>query len=131
MRKAFYFAPTPLRSQSKGGKRPLIRSFSGSVAMAQQILWASSPLTRPILWRVPLASQMAHVARKGLNKGEPVLSRNKLPQARVLYVSATGATEVSNMAYATRLGLWGQGTEYPFSSREAFVTSMEAGVAVK
>jgi hypothetical protein len=32
--------------------------------------------------------------------------QNALPQARVLYVSATGATQVSNLAYAARLGLW-------------------------
>lgn len=50
-----------------------------------------------------------------------------LPRARVLYVSATGATEVSNLAYAGRLGLWGAGSEYPFPSRESFVEAMEAG----
>ncbi|KIC39830.1 SAM-dependent methlyltransferase [Ruegeria sp. ANG-R] len=49
------------------------------------------------------------------------------PQARVFYVSATGATSVHNLAYAARLGLWGQGPEYPFSSRESFVSAMEAG----
>jgi len=32
-----------------------------------------------------------------------------LPRARMLYVSATGATNVGNLAYATRLGLWGPG----------------------
>jgi hypothetical protein len=32
---------------------------------------------------------------------------------RVLYVSATGATDVRNMAYMTRLGLWGEGTAFP------------------
>ena len=53
--------------------------------------------------------------------------QNALPQARVLYVSATGATEVANLAYATRLGLWGSGEGYPFPSREAFVEAMEAG----
>ena len=50
-----------------------------------------------------------------------------LPRARVLYVSATGATQVANLAYATRLGLWGPGDAYPFASREAFVAAMEAG----
>ncbi|UWR24638.1 strawberry notch-like NTP hydrolase domain-containing protein [Sulfitobacter sp. S190] len=49
------------------------------------------------------------------------------PRARVLYVSATGATSVHNLAYASRLGLWGQGPEYPFPSRESFVSAMEAG----
>ncbi|SEQ78282.1 strawberry notch family protein [Thalassovita taeanensis] len=49
------------------------------------------------------------------------------PRARVFYVSATGATSVHNLAYASRLGLWGQGSEYPFPSRESFVSAMEAG----
>lgn len=49
------------------------------------------------------------------------------PRARVFYVSATGATSVQNLAYASRLGLWGQGSEYPFPSRESFVSAMEAG----
>ncbi len=53
--------------------------------------------------------------------------QNAVPRARVLYVSATGATEVSNLAYASRLGLWGQGPEYPFPSRAQFVSAMEAG----
>ena len=34
------------------------------------------------------------------------------PDARVAYLSATGATEVSNLAYASRLGLWGRGTAF-------------------
>ena len=50
-----------------------------------------------------------------------------LPCARVLYVSATGATTVENLAYATRLGLWGQDAAYPFPSRESFVSAMLAG----
>ncbi|WP_297778168.1 strawberry notch-like NTP hydrolase domain-containing protein [uncultured Roseovarius sp.] len=49
------------------------------------------------------------------------------PRARVFYISATGATSVHNLAYAARLGLWGQGPEYPFPSRESFVSAMEAG----
>ena len=50
-----------------------------------------------------------------------------LPRARVLYVSATGATNVSNLAYAMRLGLWGPGQAYPFATREDFVAAMVAG----
>lgn len=49
------------------------------------------------------------------------------PRSRIMYVSATGATTVHNLAYATRLGLWGQGAEYPFPTRESFVAAMEAG----
>src|SRR4029077_10478977 len=39
-----------------------------------------------------------------------------LPNARILYVSATGATTVHNLAYAQRLGLWG-GEDFPFATR--------------
>ena len=38
--------------------------------------------------------------------------QKKLPNARVVYSSATGATEPKNMAYMTRLGLWGKGTTF-------------------
>lgn len=34
------------------------------------------------------------------------------PNARVVYASATGATEASNYAYLQRLGLWGKGTAF-------------------
>jgi len=51
--------------------------------------------------------------------------QNRLPRARVLYVSATGATDVANLAYATRLGLWGTGTA--FASREQFMSELQAG----
>jgi hypothetical protein len=37
-----------------------------------------------------------------------VLLQNTLPRARVLYASATGASDVNNLAYAVRLGLWGR-----------------------
>lgn len=36
----------------------------------------------------------------------------RLPQARVVYCSATGASEPRNMAYMVRLGLWGTGTSF-------------------
>ena len=45
--------------------------------------------------------------------------QRRLPNARVLYVSATGATESSNLGYMQRLGLWGKGTA--FESRAQFV----------
>ena len=52
--------------------------------------------------------------------------QHALPDARVLYVSATGATTVQNLAYAQRLGLWG-GADFPFATRGEFVQAMEAG----
>ena len=55
-----------------------------------------------------------------------LLLQDAVPGARVLYVSATGATEVGNLAYASRLGLWMTG-DFPFATRGDFVASMEAG----
>jgi len=52
--------------------------------------------------------------------------QHALPNARVLYVSATGATTVHNLAYAQRLGLWG-GVDFPFATRAEFVEAIEAG----
>jgi hypothetical protein len=52
--------------------------------------------------------------------------QHKLPNARVVYVSATGATSVHNLAYAQRLGLWG-GEDFPFATRAEFVEAIEAG----
>jgi predicted RNA methylase len=46
--------------------------------------------------------------------------QHALPDARVVYVSATGATTVHNLAYAQRLGLWG-GADFPFATRAEFV----------
>lgn len=51
--------------------------------------------------------------------------QKRLPNARVAYVSATGATEVANLAYAERLGLWGRGT--PFPTKQEFVNQMNQG----
>lgn len=51
--------------------------------------------------------------------------QNLLPRARVLLASATGASDVDNLSYATRLGLWGPGTV--FATRDAFITAIRAG----
>ncbi|XP_038050120.1 protein FORGETTER 1-like [Patiria miniata] len=53
-----------------------------------------------------------------------------LPQARVLYCSATGVTDVKNMAFMERLGMWGDGAS--FESFEKFleaITKRGLGVA--
>lgn len=49
--------------------------------------------------------------------------QNKLPKARVVYASATGASEPRNMAYMVRLGMWGQGT--PFKTFNDFISAVE------
>jgi predicted RNA methylase len=52
--------------------------------------------------------------------------QHALPNARIVYVSATGATTVHNLAYAQRLGLWGS-ENFPFATRAEFVEAIEAG----
>ena len=65
--------------------------------------------------------------RKASQQGLAGLAlQNRLPDARVLYVSATGATEPANLAYAARLGLWG-GPEAPFATRADFLDAAETG----
>lgn len=49
--------------------------------------------------------------------------QNKLPKARVVYASATGASEPRNMAYMVRLGMWGEGT--PFKEFNDFISAVE------
>ena len=78
---------------------------------------------------------MANVAGEKSDRGDKKASQqglaglalqNAVPDARVVYVSATGATVVGNLAYASRLGLWGTG-DFPFVTRAEFVAAMEAG----
>ena len=49
--------------------------------------------------------------------------QRRAPNARVVYCSATGVSEVGNMAYMRRLGFWGRGT--PFSDAKAFIDAMK------
>lgn len=78
-----------------------------------------------------MANALAGKGGRGLKKPSAqglagVELQNALPHTRVVYVSATGATTVSNLAYATRLGLWGA-DDMPFASQEEFITAMEKG----
>ena len=81
------------------------------------------------------AHAMANAAGSKSERGEVKPSQqgraglrlqNALPDARIAYVSATGATTVPGLAYAGRLGLWAAG-ETPFEKRTDFVAAMEAG----
>lgn len=51
-----------------------------------------------------------------------------LPRARVVYASATGVSDISNLIYADRLGLWGRGAAFPdFSSFASFIEKRGLG----
>jgi len=78
----------------------------------------------------------AHKAKNALvaGRGEPtqtgqavidLQSEERNPDYRVVYSSATGATEVRHMAYMIRLGLWGLGTA--FTTFNQFMIEVEGG----
>jgi len=63
-------------------------------------------------------------AGKPTKTGQTVLElQNKLPKARVVYASATGASEPKHMAYMVRLGIWGPGS--PFRDFNDFLGAVE------
>jgi predicted RNA methylase len=79
----------------------------------------------------------AHKAKNALagGYGEPTLTGQAVidlqdpernPDYRVVYSSATGATDVRNMAYMVRLGVWGMGTSFPGGFQE-FMQEIESG----
>jgi predicted RNA methylase len=113
-----------------------LRSGTGDKTRLQQLLeWLTPEFDGLILFNE--AHAMGGVAggegRFGATKGSQqgivgVELQNRLPRARVIYASATGASDVNNLAYAVRLGLWGEGTAFP--DRTSFITRIrEGGIA--
>jgi hypothetical protein len=112
---------------------PTLRSGRNDATRLDQILvWAGDDFDGVIVFDE--AHAMANAAggegSRGKVKGSEqgiagVRLQNLLPRARVLYASATGASDVNNLAYATRLGLWGP--ETAFVNREAFVADIRDG----
>ena len=104
------------------------------VARVQQIVdWLGSDFDGVIVFDESHAMQNAAGSRSERGDGAPsqqgkagLRLQHALPNARVLYVSATGATTVQNLAYAQRLGLWG-GEDFPFATRPEFVAAIETG----
>jgi hypothetical protein len=110
---------------------PMLRSMRSDNSRLQQILdWAGTDFDGVIAFDE--AHEMGGVAggegamgkKEGSQQGIcGVLLQNNLPGARVLYASATGASDVNNLAYAVRLGLWGPETARLSSPRSAKVAS--------
>lgn len=64
--------------------------------------------------------------QSGSLQGQAALElQRRVPQARIVYVSATSASKIDALAYAPRLGLWGIDTA--FANREQFLTKLDAG----
>ncbi|SDX67078.1 strawberry notch family protein [Roseicitreum antarcticum] len=113
-----------LRSEERGAKKSRVD---------QIVDWLGADFDGVILFDESHA--MANAAGSKGERGDVTASQqgraglrlqHKLPNARIIYVSATGATSVHNLAYAQRLGLWG-GEDFPFATRAEFVEAIEAG----
>ena len=125
--------PIPLEQGVLFVTYPTLRSVRGDHSRLQQILdWAGPDFEGIIAFDE--AHEMGGVAggegalgrKEGSQQGVcGVLLQNHLPGARVLYASATGASDVNNLAYAVRLGLWGPGTA--FDDREQFIAGIRKG----
>ena len=113
-----------LRSSEREGK---------SSRLKQILDWLGQDFDGVILFDE--AHAMANAAGEKSERGDKAPSQqgkaglrlqHALPSARIVYVSATGATGVQNLAYAQRLGLWGS-SDFPFANRADFVAAVEAG----
>ena len=113
-----------LRSQERGGKKSRVE---------QIVEWLGPDFDGVIVFDE--AHAMANAAGGKGARGDVAPSQqgraglrlqHALPDARIVYVSATGATTVQNLAYAQRLGLWG-GEDFPFATRGEFVSAIENG----
>ncbi|WP_374321601.1 strawberry notch-like NTP hydrolase domain-containing protein [Brevundimonas sp.] len=113
-----------LRSDDRGEKVSRVR---------QIVEWLGSDFDGVIIFDESHA--MANAAGGKGERGDVAASQqgraglrlqHVLANARVVYVSATGATTVHNLAYAQRLGLWG-GEDFPFATRAEFVEAIEDG----
>ncbi|MFC0687654.1 strawberry notch family protein [Novosphingobium clariflavum] len=113
-----------LRSQERGGKKSRVE---------QIVEWLGPDFDGVIVFDE--AHAMANAAGGKGERGDVAPSQqgraglrlqHALPDARIVYVSATGATTVQNLAYAQRLGLWG-GEDFPFATRGESVSAIENG----
>jgi hypothetical protein len=113
-----------LRTDDREGKRSRV----------QQIVdWLGGDFDGAVIFDE--GHSMANAAGGKSERGEKAASQQgraglrlqrALPDARVVYVSATGASEVESLAYAERLGLWGS-SDFPFSTRSEFIAAIEDG----
>ncbi|MCO5066793.1 MAG: strawberry notch family protein [Rhizobiaceae bacterium] len=126
-----------LRSQERDGKKSRIAQILDWVG--QEAGRAESPTgTKKHFDGVVVFDEAHAMANAAGGKGERgdvapsqqgkagLRLQHALPDARVVYVSATGATAVENLAYAQRLGIWGS-EDFPFANRAEFVAAIEDG----
>lgn len=126
-----------LRSQERDGKKSRIAQiidwFGQEAGRAEGATGTKKSFDGVIIFDE--AHAMANAAGGKGERGDVAPSQqgkaglrlqHALPDARIVYVSATGATAVENLAYAQRLGIWGS-EDFPFANRAEFVAAIEDG----
>ncbi|MEE4208478.1 MAG: strawberry notch family protein, partial [Parvularcula sp.] len=112
---------------------PTLRSVRAEdTRLAQILAWAAEDFEGVIAFDEAhaMANALGSSSTRGKVKGSEqgmagLRLQNHLPRARVLYASATGASDIANLGYTARLGLWGPETAFP--THEAFMTEIRAG----
>lgn len=110
-----------LVSKSQSVKGPL------GTRLGQLVAWAGSNFDGVIVFdECHKAKNISITTNKKTQSkaAEFVLElQDRLPKARVVYASATGASETKHLGYMTRLGIWGPGT--PYATFTNFCESIE------
>ena len=112
---------------------PTLRSGRMDTTRFAQILeWAGEEFDGVIAFDEAhaMANALGGTGSRGKVKGSEqgiagLRLQNLLPRARVLYASATGASDIANLGYAARLGLWGPETAFP--NYDKFLSDIRAG----
>jgi hypothetical protein len=101
--------------------------------LEQMVSWLGRGSDAPIVFDEShaMANAASEKAGRGVRKASQqgivgLRLQRALPNARILYVSATGATKLENLSYLERLGLWGT-ADIPFRSREQFLSQVGMG----
>lgn len=107
------------------------QSYRGQMGtrLGQLINWAGSKFEGVIVFDECHKAKNISVSKVKKNQSkaaEFVLElQNKLPRARIVYASATGASETKHLGYMMRLGIWGMGT--PYANFSDFCESIDKG----
>lgn len=114
----------------------VIFSYSSLISAAKNGARRSDQIQRWLGTDAVVIFDEAHKAKNALagGRGEPTQTGQavidlqdpeRVAEYRIVYSSATGATDIRNMAYMTRLGLWGDQTSFPAGFSQ-FLTDIEA-----
>lgn len=115
---------------------PTLRTEKGQLSRINQIVeWLGKDFDGVIAFDEAhnMGNLLGSSGKFGRTKGSAMAAaavklQSLLPKARVVYVSATAATDVQGLAFASRLGLWGRGTA--FTDVNDFVSKIQsAGLA--